>query len=83
MSGSDKAGTTMGKARWAGRKATQRAFPIKPGTMCQRCHERPATQRHHIDGNENNTAPSNIKFVCQSCMTVLDKNRWGWKGNKK
>lgn len=82
MSGSDKP-NAKGRLRWAGRKATQRAFPIPPGTICQRCHKRPATQRHHKDGDETNTAPGNIELVCQPCMAALDRHRWGWKGAKQ
>jgi len=40
--------------------------------VCQRCQKKPATDRHHDDGDPGNNSPENIKVLCRRCHMVED-----------
>ena len=48
------------------RYRTRRMYPDPLGT-CERCGERQATDRHHIDGNLDDNRRQNIEFICREC----------------
>lgn len=56
--------------RKAGRMRAKRAYPEIAD--CERCGGRPATDRHHVDGNTFNNLRSNVLFVCRRCHMELD-----------
>ena len=39
---------------------------------CERCGVKPATERHHVDGNTFNNERVNLLFVCTRCHMVID-----------
>lgn len=48
-------------ARWVAKKL----YPVLGN--CETCGARPATSRHHIDGNPENNERENLAFLCRSC----------------
>jgi hypothetical protein len=52
------------------RKRARRWF--KDLGTCERCHEKPATDRHHADGNTGNNDRANVRFLCRRCHMVED-----------
>lgn len=46
-------------------------WPMSNGYECMDC-DAPAVDRHHIDGNHYNDAPSNIVMLCRRCHMLRD-----------
>jgi 5-methylcytosine-specific restriction enzyme A len=42
---------------------------------CQRCHQRPSKQVHHLDHNPRNNQPSNLAAWCARCHRA-ETGRW-------
>ena len=53
-----------------GRKIARRLYD-PTGSLCCRCLDAPAVERHHIDGDTTNNAPENVEMLCHSCHSVL------------
>jgi len=58
-----------GALRTTKRERAQRRYRL--GT-CQGCAKKPATDRHHVDGNTGNNAPSNVRLLCRRCHMLED-----------
>ncbi len=53
--------TTVNAARY-------RAHTVVPVLgLCDECSNKPAMDRHHVDGNTRNYARSNLRLLCRSC----------------
>lgn len=40
--------------------------------VCEHCHDAPAVDRHHIDGNALNNVLENIQSLCRRCHMEID-----------
>ena len=40
--------------------------------LCQDCGDRPASERHHVDGDVTNDDPANIALLCRRCHMRQD-----------
>jgi hypothetical protein len=40
--------------------------------VCQRCNEKPAVDRHHLDDNPLNNSDANVLCLCRACHMVMD-----------
>jgi len=54
----------------SGRGRAIRATPL--AALCERCKKRPASERHHVDGNTCNNARENLLQLCRTCHMKLD-----------
>ena len=59
---------------WNGGQA-KRMYPLA-GVTCERCGERPAKHRHHVDRNRRNNDRSNIELLCRSCHKHRHPEQW-------
>lgn len=50
------------------RERAQRRYQLG---QCERCLK-PATDRHHRDGDTGNNAPSNVELLCRRCHMIVD-----------
>ena len=57
--------------RDAKRNRAQRAFSLD-GVVCERCQEKPATDRHHRDDDVGNNFRDNLMFLCRRCHMEID-----------
>ena len=60
-------------AQKAGRKRAQRLYPVL--SACEGGCGADAKDRHHIDGNCNNNARSNLLFLCHKCHAAEHPER--------
>jgi 5-methylcytosine-specific restriction endonuclease McrA len=60
----------------------ERALRRKKLGTCERCQQKPAIDRHHIDRNPFNNAPENLKGLCRSCH-MLEEGRGGRRSKRK
>lgn len=77
------------KTDWRGSKATQRAHPIDSSTKCSKCGKTAkqagcAIHRHHKNLDVDNSAGSNVRFLCMKCHIAVHLRRglWGTKIKK-
>ncbi len=56
----------VGTGHWRARQK----YPVIGN--CERCVEKPATDRHHKDGNTLNNDRSNVAFLCRKCHMEED-----------
>ena len=70
-----------GEKKWGIPKWHQAGYRQKD--TCERCSfNSPYVEQfnvYHIDGNLNNTLPSNLKTVCAKCQRVMQKLGVKWK----
>lgn len=52
----------------AGHCRARKLYPLGP---CEHCGK-PATDRHHKDGNTRNNEPSNVEVLCRRCHMLAD-----------
>ena len=43
--------------------------------VCERCHQRPSEQVHHLDHNPRNNQPANLEACCAPCHRA-ETGRW-------
>ncbi len=57
----------------AASKAAKRQRAVRQYALgqCERC-ERPAVDRHHVDGDTGNNGPENIARLCRRCHEAAD-----------
>lgn len=55
------------KKKYKTRQKTLAKIGIPEGLICQNCHNKPATERHHFDYSK----PMDILFVCKDCNEKL------------
>jgi len=48
-----------------GRALAQKLYPVLD--QCEWCAHRPATERHHLDGDTHNNVRENLLFLCRWC----------------
>jgi len=58
------------KGAHTGRQRARKLFPVLG--MCEKCENKPAFERHHLDGNQLNNHPQNVARLCRHCHMIED-----------
>ena len=79
---------TLNPFQEGGSSLIKRALIFLRGEKCERCGWRERNvftnriplQRHHIDGNDHNNRPENLKLLCPNCHALTEN--WGARNRR-